>query len=245
MRELLTDSLHPLTRLLRFLTLLVVLIAEVSLHTYGLPPPIGRLSDYGNVLDRYGRERINALIDQAYQRFGIEIYILASWESPGGDINHFAYALLDAWDLIHGQTLLVVFLKTENSWDVRVLAGEKTAASYPQLATHLEEGVRNLVTNRRIEEAMVELFDVLGKYLLTGTRAVAKGNNGGDNRLLYVFLFLAFLALTAVFIHRRICPRCGRVLRVQRTRSLTTDRQESVIYYCVRCGYSRTKRGEG
>ncbi len=140
-----------------FLCLLFALTGVAA----SLPSPIGQLCDYGNVLDRHGRERINALIEEAKSRSAIEVTILASWENPYEDIDRYSYALLDAWDLSRGKTLFAVFLKEGRNWQVRVLPGDQTAVACPGLAASIEAGITDLVEHQRIEEAMVKFFSGL------------------------------------------------------------------------------------
>lgn len=218
---------------------------SIGVKSYCLPRPIGQLSDYGNVLDRHGRERITSLIGQARERFGIDVYILASWEDPYGDPDRYAVTLLDAWNLAKGKTLLAVFLKTGKDWDVAILPGELTTVTYPQLAYMVKAGIKDLVEHRRIEEAMVALFGVLERQLSPGAQAGQSVSNRRGSRVLSVLLLLGSLGLVAFFIHRRICPRCGRILRVRKSRAFDPYQGGNMVYYCQRCNYSRAKKGEG
>ena len=225
---------------------LFAVFISIGAKSYCLPRPIGQLSDYGNVLDRHGRERITSLIEKTRERFGIDVYILASWEDPYGDPNRYAVALLDTWNLARGKTLLAVFLKTGKDWDVAILSGELTTAAYPELAYKVKAGIAQLVQHRRIEEAMVALFEVLQRQLSPGTQARQPVSNRRGSRVLSVLLSLGALGLVAFFIHRRICPRCGRILRVRKRRAFGPyQKKGDVIYYCQRCSYSRAKKGEG
>ncbi len=228
------------------MVVLFAVVISIGAKSYCLPRPIGQLSDYGNVLDRHGRERITSLIDQTRERFGIDVYIHASWEDPYGDPNRYAVALLDAWNLAKGKTLLAVFLKTGKDWDVAILLGELTTVAYPELAYKVKAGIAQLVEYRRIEEAMVALFEVLQRQLSPGTQAGQSVSNRRGSRVLSVLLLLGALGLVALFIHRRICPRCGRILRVRKRRAFDPyQKKGDVIYYCQRCNYSRAKKGEG
>ena len=225
---------------------LFAVFISIGMKSYCLPRPIGQLSDYGNVLDRHGRERIISLIDQARERFGIDVYILASWEDPYGDPDRYAVALLDAWNLAQGKTLLAVFLRAGRDWDVAILLGELIAADHPQLARIVETGITDLVAHRRIEEAMVALFEGIEQQLLTTSLGEQPAVNGRGSRALPVLALIGSVGLVAVFIHRRICPRCGRILRIRKRRSFAPyQKRRDVIYYCQRCNYSRAKKGEG
>ncbi len=224
---------------------LFAVFISIGVKSYCLPRPIGQLSDYGNVLDRHGRERITSLIDQARERFGIVVYILASWEDPYGNPDRYAVTLLDAWNLAKGKTLLAVFLKTGKDWDVAILPGELTTVTYPQLAYKVKAGITHLVEHRRIEEAMVALFEVLERQLSPRTQAGQSVSNRRGSRVLSVLLLLGSLGLVAFFIHRRICPRCGRILRVRKSRASDPYQGGDVVYYCQRCNFSKAKKGEG
>lgn len=234
MRELFAHPLRPLRAILSLL--IVVLFVEAV--AFPLPRPIGNLSDYGNVLDRHGRDALNSLIADAKARYGIDVYILASWDDPFHDLDRYAVAILDAWGIAAGNTLLAVFVKTGRDWDARVLAGTALAAAHPGLARYVQDGISDLVAHRRIREAMEAIFPALARGL-GGTGGAPQKNGGGTGRVLLVILVLALLGGAAFIAHRRICPRCGHILRVQRTRSLYG---EDVVYYCPHCHYTRTKR---
>lgn len=227
--------------------LLWALIATLlfSATAFSLPLPIGALSDYGNVLDRHGRERVNALISSAKARYGIDFEILASWNNPYDNIDEYAYAILDDWGLAHGNTILAVFLKEGRDWGVKVLGGEQLARSHPGLAAQLEAGVSDLVSHRRIQEAMVALFTVLdGK--INAPAAQGTESSRGASRTLLIVLLIVGVGLAALFISRRVCPRCGHILHRRIRPSFRSYGSEDVVYYCRHCGYTRTvtrKRG--
>jgi len=220
-------------------------MATFSLAAEALPLPIGALNDYGNVLDRHGRERINALISAAKARYGIDITILASWDNPYDTIDGYAYAILDEWGLAKGNTILAVFLKGGKDWQVKVLGGDEVARSHPGLPAQLEEGISDLVVHRRIEEAMVALFSVLdGKIHAPPTQGATTKND--SNRVLLVALTVLGVGLAAFLVSRRICPRCGHILHRRVRPSFRSYGGEDVVYYCRHCGYTRTvtrKRG--
>ncbi len=240
MRKLLA---HPL-RTLTIAIFLFALSGSIA-HPSSLPLPLGRLSDYGNVLDRHGRERISTLIDEAKIDVGIEVTILSSWENPYEDIDRYSHALLDAWNLARGKTLFAVFLKEGRNWQVRVLSGRQTAAAHPGLARAVEAGITNLVEHRRIEEAMVELFDLLDRHSRPQGAPFSAAGRRDTGRALTIILFIVSLALIALFINQRVCPRCGRILRPRERRTFVPYQGRNVIYYCRRCGYSRTKKRRG
>ena len=236
---------HPLCSLKGSLPWALILLVLFSYIASALPLPIGALNDFGNVLDRHGRERINALISDAKVRYGIDVSILASWENPYDTIDQYAYAILDSWGLTHGSTILAVFLKDSKNWEIKVLTGEQVTQTHPGLSAKLEKGTSDLVVHRRIEEAMVALFGVLDEQVkLGGTQTEA--TRTGDGRTTWIVLLVLGVAVSAVFVSRRICPRCGHILRRRTRPSFRSYGEEDVVYYCRHCGYARTvtrKRG--
>ena len=216
---------HPLRRLIPLFTLTLAISLSGASQ---LPRPIGNLSDYGAVLDRHGRERIDGRIASLRDRYSIDLYILASWENPFPDIDSYADAVFDYWGLNRGRTLLAVFLRSDGSWDVRIRASDGIRAGYARLEEELEDGVADLVYHRRIEEAMLALCDTIER-ILSPTEVGGAPSLSGFPTLSAVALVLAGAAGLAVLIHRRICPRCGRILR------LGADG----VYYCRRCGFRR------
>jgi len=187
---------HPLRRLIPLFTLTLAISLSGASQ---LPRPIGNLSDYGAVLDRHGRERIDGRIASLRDRYSIDLYILASWENPFPDIDSYADAVFDYWGLNRGR-----------------------------MEEELEDGVADLVYHRRIEEAMLALCDTIER-ILSPTEEGGAPSRSGFPTLSAVALVLAGAAGLAALIHRRICPRCGRILR------LGADG----VYYCRRCGFRR------
>ncbi len=235
MRELFA---HPVHSLIAGVFCLIIILL-FSTPVFPLPRPIGNLSDYGNVLDRHGRDEINALIASTRAHYGIDVYILASWDDPFHDPGRYAVAILNSWGLANGKTLLVVFTKTGRDWDARVVAGTSTAAAHPQLAGYVQASISDLVAHRRIREAMTAIFSAIVRSL-GGTTGVAPRTHMHLGRIVVIILVVLVLGGAAFFAHQRICPRCGHILRVQRTRGLYGE--ENVVYYCPHCHYTRTKR---
>lgn len=242
MRKLFAHPLCSLTGTLICVSIALVLFSDIA---SALPLPIGALNDYGNVLDRHGRERINALISAARARYGIDVTILASWENPYDTIDQYTYAILEGWNLARGNTLLAVFLKVGNSWKVKVVGGEEMTREHPGLAAQLEAGISDLVAHRRIEEAMVALFSVLDAQRQSAqTQSAASGTR--SNRTIWIVLLIVGVIVAAVFVSRRVCPRCGHFLHRRVRPSFRSYAGEDVVYYCRHCGYTRTvtrKRG--
>ncbi len=242
MRKLLAHTLCSVKSSLLWASISIILFSAIA---SALPLPIGALNDYGNVLDRHGRERINTLISAAKSRYGIDVTILASWDNPYDTIDQYAYAILDSWGLARGNTLLAVFLKKGRNWEVKVLGGELVARAHPGLSAQLEAGVSDLVLHRRIEEAMVALFAVLDNKI-DALPSRETGAKAGANRALFIVLIIIGVGLSALFVSRRICPRCGHVLHRRIRPSFRSYGGEDVVYYCRHCGYTRTvtrKRG--
>ena len=217
------------------------LLVGLGLGFTGLPQPIGQLSDYGAVLDRHGRERIEDAIAEAEARYGLKIYILASWENPLSGIDTFTRAVFDDWNLTREAAILTVFLKEGRNWDVRVLASDRVHAAYGDLASFLEAGIEDLVDHRRVEEAMIELFAQLGRRLGGGVDPVDESPTarGLPPAVVITLLFAVVLALAA-FIHFRVCPRCGRLLRAEERPASGRSDSGHRVYSCRRCGHRKS-----
>jgi len=235
---------HPVCALIRTFTWAILILMSIHSTALALPLPIGQLNDYANVLDRHGREQLDALIESAKASYGIEVTILASWENPYENIDQYTYAVLDAWGLAHANTILVVFLKGENGWQARLASGESETRAHPRLTADLAAGIADLVLHDRIQEAMVALFQTLDDEL-SSTHSTSKAP--GDGRVLPVLLLIAGAAAAALFIGRRICPRCGRILHTRIGRGFGSYDSKEVVYYCRHCNYSRSthRRGSG
>jgi len=243
-RELLPHCLRRL-RLGFAPALLAAVFAAAGLEAVALPLPIGPVSDYGSVLDRHGREEILALVELAKQSSGIAVSLLASWEDPYNDVERYARAVLPAWGLAQGTTLLAVFVKTKDDWGAAVVAGQATAAAHPGLAESLEKGISDLVAHGRIPEAMRQLFSLLDRELKPPPVRPTRERTGHASPALSIGLGVAGGLLVLLFALRRICPRCGRFLRLYDRQGSGTTGARRRVYYCRRCGYSRAKGGEG
>lgn len=234
MRALLSHSLRALIRAI----LAVTLCALGASPSPQLPLPLGSISDYGAVLDRHGRERIDARIEQIRDLSGINVYILASWENPLPDADAFASAVFAAWDLDTGHTALAVFLKTGRRWEVRIRTSTAVRSSHGPLEQRLESEIADLVAHRRIEEAMVAFLDGLARSIAPAHRAPETSGRASFSPLLVVLLFVTGVVALSWLIHLRVCPRCGRFLRVE-SHLRTGYGERRRVYYCHKCGYLR------
>jgi len=227
MRALLT---HSLRRLILGALLVSVLpfLAQAQ-----IPQPIGHLSDYGAVLDRHGRDRIEAMIEEAWVSFGVEVFILASWESPYESTAAFAAATADAWNLSErGRTLLLVLVKAERDWTHAVVGTADLARS--TAPERLQEGIGDLVAHRRIEEAMASFFSQLPAALGNAGDSSSQETRSTGNPLVWIIPVVLLAAAALILgIRRFVCPRCGRLLR----RGIG-DRGRGV-YSCRSCGFRR------
>jgi len=184
------------------------------------------------------------LIKEAEDHLGVGVYILTSWDNPFSDLDSYAHALLEAWDLSEKDTILALFLKESRNWKVRVLPGKASGSTRSQLAQAIEVGISDLVYHSRIEEAMVKLFSILEDQFFKVSASMEPSAGRGKSRIFLSLVLVAMVLLTAMFVSRRICPRCGRVLQVRKRRSLGAYGSDNVLYYCRHCGYSRRKMRE-
>jgi len=224
---------HPV----RHLAFGLLFTAAVSTTALGqIPQPIGHLSDYGAVLDRHGRERVQGLIEQAWADFGLEVFILVSWENPYDTTDAFALAVADAWSLhAKGSVLLLVLVKAERDWSHAVVGtGDLSRSTAP---SRLWDGIEDLVAHRRIEEAMESFFELLPDAL--GRRPVSPSgaqspSSAPPSTLTWLIPVIILVAGALLLVIRRfVCPRCGRLLRRE------ADRKGHGVYSCRSCGYRR------
>ncbi|MGD9676244.1 MAG: TPM domain-containing protein [Candidatus Bipolaricaulia bacterium] len=236
MRTLLSHSL-PL-----FGLILAVLSTSCSAAD-GIPRSIGPLSDYGAVLDHSEREAILARIEQTERTLGIKVYILASWESPQPDVESFADAVFSAWGLGSSRSLLAVFLRTRGDWSASVVASGSTRSQYGAIAESLERRMADLVLHKRVEEAMSALFDGLDAIKRPVQETPAGAAPTPRTRRLSpavsVVLVVGATAGLVLLIHRRVCPRCGAILRAGRPIGFPGGR--GTVYSCRRCGFRRQR----
>ncbi len=230
-----------LTRTLSLLGLILAALSMSSVAQSGLPRPIGQLSDYGAVLNSSGREEINARIAQTDRTLGVKVYILASWESSQPDVDSFASAVFSAWGLGSGRSILAVFLRTGSEWSASVVASAAVRTQYGAIADSLERRMADFILHKRVEEAMLALFDGLDEIKRPVKIAPAKKpvsvRAHGLSPVVSILLVAAGTAVLVVLIHRRVCPRCGRILRAARPRGFSRTRGK--VYSCSRCGFRR------
>ena len=234
------------TLLAHSLCLVVAGVLGISLaaSATSVPSPIGNLSDYGAVFDRHGRDEVNASVAEIAKLLRIDVYVLLTWENAYPTVEQLADAVFGAWNLTPRRVILAVFLRVGTDWTASVAASSGVRAELGGIEQRLEQRMRDLVNHRRIEEAVRALFNEL-RGLPAAVRASAalakqKPAASGDDLPIAVAVGapLASVAVLALVIHRRVCPRCVGILRVERSRSRTVRRSHSV-YYCRRCGYRR------
>ena len=234
------------TLLAHSLCLVVAGVLGVSFAASALsvPSPIGNLSDYGAVFDRHGRDEVNASVAEIAKLLRIDVYVLLTWENAYPTVEQLADAVFGAWNLTPRRVILAVFLRVGTDWTASVAASSGVRAELGGIEQRLEQRMRDLVNHRRIEEAVRALFNELRGLpaAVRASAALAKQKpaaSGGDLPIaVAVGAPLASVAVLAWVIHRRVCPRCAGILRVERSRSRTVRRSHSV-YYCRRCGYRR------
>ena len=234
------------TLLAHSLCLVVAGVLGVSFAASALsvPSPIGNLSDYGAVFDRHGRDEVNASIAEIAKLLRIDVVVLLTWENAYPTVEQLADAVFGAWNLTPRRVILAVFLRVGTDWTASVAASSGVRAELGGIEQRLEQRMRDLVNHRRIEEAVRALFNELRGLpaAVRASAALAKQKpaaSGGDLPIaVAVGAPLASVAVLAWVIHRRVCPRCAGILRVERSRSRTVRRSHSV-YYCRRCGYRR------
>ncbi len=202
------------------------------------------LNDYANILDHHRRRVFLSLIDETRERFAIDVYLLFSWEDPFTDIDRFAYAILDFWDLENRDVLLGVFVRYGRRWEGRIVAGQGLARRYPMLAATVEEEIAFFVRHHEIARAAEEIFPQITAFLVRPPVIDPPENNYRPSRIWIIFIIVG-ATLLFFFIIRRICPRCGTILAIQRSRPSALIQRERVIYYCRRCRYIRVRRREG
>jgi predicted RNA-binding Zn-ribbon protein involved in translation (DUF1610 family) len=181
---------------------------------------------------------MDALIEDAQGRFGIRVFILASWENPLPDAESFGDAVLKAWGL-DGQepVILAVFVRRLEVWEHAVIGNR--ALPDPSLPGRLHSETHDLVAHRRIEEAMVALFDGLARHL---GGAGSSSESVRQRRTLSGWIVLGVLTVTGVLIwgiHRRVCPRCGHLLRTGGRTPGSRTAGSHRVYYCRSCGFRR------
>ncbi len=203
-----------------------------------LPRPIGYLSDYGAVFDRHGRETVGAMIDEVRTRMGLEVYVLVTWENPLPDAAALARAVQSSWGLSSKLTLLAVFLKANGDWTSSVVAGAAAVQRWGAIDVRSMRRIADLVDHNRIEEAVASLLEgLLDSAPAADDAARSSGEPRGLAPGVSVALVVVGTIMAALFVHRRICPRCGGILH-RETRSPHRAHSRSV-YFCRRCGFRR------
>lgn len=245
MRALLSHPLYvlgrPLGRPSAVLCLLCLCILVAPGADAQIPQSIGPISDYGAVLDRHGRERIAERIEETKVRFGISVYLLADWANPYPSPAEYANAVYAAWGLSdRHQALLVVFLRSEGVWTHAAVGFDGPVGS--DLATRMREGIADLVAHRRIEEAMDAVFDIAASRLEPIAASPESNDVPARPTGWITGGIVLFAGLLIWGIHRRVCPRCGRLLRVRRGAGTGRNEPSHRVYYCRSCGYERSSQ---
>jgi hypothetical protein len=234
MRTLLAHSL---------LALVLAICLSPAATAAGVPGSIGNLSDYGAVFDRHGRDEVNASVAEMAQLLRLDVRILVSWENSYPTTAEFADAVFSAWGLAPRRTLLAVFVRTGSDWTYAVRASSSVRAEFGAIDQRLQQRMADLVKHRRIEEAVRAMFSDLHSLpaALKASAALARtqtSSSRGTPVAVVVGTSLGGVLVLVLLIRWRICPRCGGLLRRQRSR-LATPRGAGRVYFCRRCGYRR------
>jgi len=246
MRELQPHSLHRLVvRVCLGPALLALALCAHGLKLQAaLPESIGAISDYGNVLNHSGRLELAQRAEAVGSSLGMDVYILSTWESPTPRVEDLALGIMEAWGIAGDSSLLVVFLRDDlGDWTASVQVGSELQRYSPNLRQGVSAAIETLVSNDRIQEAMIAVFDVVDGGYGAETDAPIRAGSSRVLRLVTVCLALAAAAWVA---WRRVCPRCGRFLRKDVSRDpLRHGRtgwgaRSSTIYLCPKCGYQRS-----
>jgi hypothetical protein len=237
-RTLLAHSLRPLAA-----ALVAILVISSAGSAVTVPSPIGKLSDYGAVFDRHGRDEVNASITEISKLLSIDVYILMSWESPVPTVAQFADAVFSAWGLGSRRAILAVFLREGLDWTADVVASASVRTQLGTIDQRLEQRMSDLVAHRRVEEAVRTLFHEL-RDLPAAQRASAAlaKTEPTDRRGVPIALAvggpIGLATVLALLIRWRVCPRCAGILRAKRSR-FGSVRGARRVYSCRRCGYRR------
>ncbi|MCI2425098.1 TPM domain-containing protein [Candidatus Acetothermia bacterium] len=202
------------------------------------------LNDYANILDHHRRRALLSLIEEARERFAIDVYLLFSWEDPFADIDRFADAILDFWNLERRDVLLGVFVRYGRRWEGRIVAGKSLVRRYPLLASTVEEEITFFIRHHEVARAAEELFTQITAFFALPPVVAPPVNEDRPTRVWIIFVIVG-TTLLLLFIIRRICPRCIMILVRRRSTPSALPQREKVIYYCRRCGYIRIRRREG
>lgn len=202
------------------------------------------LNDYANILDHHRRRVLLSLIEATRETFAIDVYLLFSWEDPFTDIDRFADAILAFWDLEKRDVLLGVFVRYGRRWEGRIVAGKGLVRRYPMLAATVEEEIAFFVRHNEVARAAEELFTQITAFFTLPPVISPPVNDHRPARTWIIFVIVG-ATLFLLFIIRCICPRCGMILAIQRSRPSALLQREKVIYYCRRCEYIRIRRREG
>ena len=224
------------------LALVVALSASITtVSSAKVPLPIGPVSDYGNVLDRHGRERVAALIEDARDRHNVSVWLLVSWENPYDTAEQLADHVFRIWQLDSSAGLLAVFVRSAGAWDLGIVAGTAIINAVRNIEVRLDSAMRDLTEHARIEEAINALFRELDEIggAAPPVQETTGATSGGLSPGALMAIVLGVLGVLAVFAHRRICPRCGRILRVARAPGAGGIGARDRVYYCRRCRYRR------
>lgn len=163
---------------------------------------------------------------------GIELVYLASWRDPFGDPDTYARQVFSAWELGNGD-VLIVFLREGGRWRVAGVVGPGVGIDREGFRRALSSA-ESLVRHAPPAHAVLALV----KDLL----AMAEGSGvKEEGHPLWPYLVAGLAALVGgVWVARtRLCPRCLRPLRRERS-------WRGIIWVCPRCRYTRVpRRGRG
>jgi uncharacterized membrane protein YgcG len=215
-----------------------------------LPGRMGYINEYGGLMSGSEQQEIEESLISIEEKWGMETVILVTLRDPYRNPQYMANKIMEEWQLNSKKSLLLLFVKEENSWfwERRFGADLASIVDLNYLDSQLEK-IDVYVRRREITVAINKIVDILPQVMSVNPKIERADQKSFDkNALIYPLFGLLGVALLVILIRKlrnRLCFRCYRWLSIRESTPFgrgAPGGERHIIYYCPRCGYKKIKR---
>lgn len=217
-----------------------------------LPPRLGRITDYGNVLSQADRKLLTEQVE-ALEREGFSIIVLVSRRDPFSNPVLYSSKIKAKWGLKDSPPdVFLVFVQEGTRWEIYTEFSSQ-ARGYLR-RNDAVESFQNTIQDRTasgaIRRALLFAVDRLHHFVVQQPAQTEEESSGGipfpaPFQLLVVGgPVVGGVGLIYLFWReiKTRCPECGSKLRIESSKPFPSADYETKTARCEYCGFSETRR---
>lgn len=214
----------------------------------GLPKQMGYINDYGAIFGA-DRRALQSKIDELKREFSIEMVILISERDPYRDPSLLAENIVKEWGLTGERTLFALYVKQDKEWLIKIGLSPDLESRFAEDINLLKGRMEGKLKEGKVREVVEQTVSSV-YTIIKGTHGRDKGDESSAKNSSNLYLLIGAIAVAVLLIGynimKRLCPRCGRRMRVRESTPFGIyGGVRHIIYYCPNCGYSKVRKGEG